>query len=174
MICTRSGRKDTWVCIGTALHSPPLTVTVDYDRPLSNALAAGKYGFVDHDICEQNFPVTRHGRIALDMIRVKFLWRATTDEVLAYFEQRQLRAADLPELLEFLEQYPHLDRERWTETRYVVALGSVFNDRNIHTLAPSIDRAAGLRNLELVRISRPCFAYPHDLDTSFLAVRDNR
>jgi hypothetical protein len=119
-------------------------VTVDYGRPLPEAILAGGYDWVDPDINVRHYPVLGSGARALELEIVHFGRPIAAADLLAELEDRGLRPALLEELLAFGALRPESEIEH-----PVVALGSTWR------LAPGLEAAGylhgrrGRRNLAL-------------------------
>jgi len=120
-------------------------VTVDYDLSLAAMIRKGAYDYVNPDITAEHFPVEGEGRVDVDVPIIGYDRPMTSDEVLADFAQRGLRAATLPHGLAVGEKYPDLQREG-----PVVLFGSGWHSRYGHRLVPYLwgddrGRSLGLR-----------------------------
>jgi hypothetical protein len=105
---------------------PIFRVTVNYDLPFEQMVAAGKYQWVSEDIKASrkadpadHFQLTGTGQQEIDIVLLHLNRDATTEEVLVEMRQQGLRPATIEELLvlgavhaQLQEQFP------------VVALGS--------------------------------------------------
>lgn len=138
-----------------------LVVTVDYAMTLPQMIAAGKYDWVNSDITQKNFPIEPSGAVEVPLELVDFGRSVGSDEVLAEFDRRGLRAATLPELLALGAAYPDLQRQF-----PIVALGSVWQDRDGDRLVPVLGVDDDGRDLGLDWFEREW----HD-DYRFFAVR---
>lgn len=103
--------------------SDPMRVTVDYSQPLEEMIAAGRYGRVNSNITEENFPIKGSGKVDLNLELVCFNKYISSNEAIAELKKLGMRPATLPELLAFDEKY--LEEQR----KYpILALGSVWRD----------------------------------------------
>ena len=119
-------------------------VTVNYDLPVGEAIAAGNYQAVNADINAKHFPSTRSGQAALEIVLVRFENRMKSEDVLQELDKEGLRAAELPEFLAFGAKYPDVQR------RFSVAgLGSVWRDRKGYRNVPCLYEASEGRYLDL-------------------------
>ena len=119
-------------------------VTVNYDLPVEEAIAAGNYQAVNADINAKNFPSARSGQAALEIVLVRFENRMNSEDVLQELDKEGLRAAELPEFLAFGAKYPDVQR------RFSVAgLGSVWRDRKGYRSVPCLYEASEGRYLDL-------------------------
>jgi hypothetical protein len=98
-----------------------LVVTVNRDRTIADGVVAGKYDWKNNDINDVNFRRTGSGSESAEIILVHFDRSMSTSNVLKELEKRNLRPADLQELLAIGEQSP--DKQRAFP---IVALGSVW------------------------------------------------
>jgi len=119
-------------------------VSVNYDLPLAEAIDAGNYQGVNSSITVQNFPSTRHGRVELEILLVRYDCRMTSEEVLGELDKEGLRPAELPEFLAFGAEYPEVQRQF-----SVVGLGSVWKDRKGYRNVPCLYEASEARYLDL-------------------------
>lgn len=136
------------------------SILVDYDMSVEEMIGRGKYDRVDADINSQNFPSTRRGTDNVRVVLVHFgrdtisepinrgmILEPKTEEVLFQLDKRNLRAAELPELLAVHAAYPEL-----RGGMPLVALGSVWQNP-VNQLVPGIwgDTTS---SLELAPIAR--------------------
>lgn len=119
-------------------------VTVHYDQSVRNAIAAGHYDWENDNITGKNFPSKRAGTADKEIILVKFDDAMDSDAVLSELDKQGLRAAELPEILAFGEQYPDVQREF-----PIVALASVWRRPDGYRCVPCLVRSAGRRDLDL-------------------------
>ena len=119
-------------------------VTVNYDLSVAEAIAAGNYQAVHQDINARNFPSTRSGQAALDIVLVRFEHRMRSEDVLQELEKEGLRAAELPEFLAFGAKYPDVQRKF-----SIAGLGSVWQDRKGYRNVPCLYEASEGRYLDL-------------------------
>jgi len=119
-------------------------VTVNYDLSLEEAIGAGNYQAVHQDINARNFPSTRTGQAALDIVLVRFEHRMRSEDVLQELEKEGLRAAELAEFLAFGAKYPDVQRKF-----SVAGLGSVWQDRKGYRNVPCLYEASEGRYLDL-------------------------
>ncbi|MFA4937139.1 MAG: hypothetical protein WC575_02520 [Patescibacteria group bacterium] len=90
-----------------------VTVSVNYDLSTAEAVLAGKYDGVDPTITDENFPATRQGKAEVYIIPVLFNDPSlfpTIKDVIAELVKRNLRPAELPELLAFGARFPDIQR----------------------------------------------------------------
>ncbi len=128
--------------IGTS--TGPFLLTVDYDVPLAELVAAGHYDYVSPDITEEHFSV-RRGEPNIESFVVHLSRPTPTDNVVNELERHDLRPATLPELLAFGAQYPNPKHEF-----PVLALGSIWDDpENGYRRAVRILEHPGDRRLDL-------------------------
>jgi len=66
---------------------------------------------VNADINARNFPSTRSGQAALEIVLVPFENRMKSEHVLQELDKEGLRAAALPEFLAFGAKYPDVQRK---------------------------------------------------------------
>jgi hypothetical protein len=119
-------------------------VTVNYDLSVEEAIDAGNYQAVHSDINAKNFPSTRRGQAALEIVLVRFEHRMRSEDVLQELNKDGLRAAELSEFLAFGAKYPDVQR------RFSVAgLGSVWRDRKGYRNVPCLYEASEGRYLDL-------------------------
>jgi len=119
-------------------------VLVDYGQTLQQMIANGKYDYANSDITSGNFPMTGNGKQEVVVKLVHFGRDMASDAVLKEFEARGLRAATLPELLAFGATYPEKQRKF-----PIVALGSVWRDRDGDRRVPCLGRSGSERELDL-------------------------
>ncbi len=118
-------------------------VTVDCRQSLQAMIQAGRYDWVNSDITEKHFPVTR-GSQDVSVELVHFDREMTSDDVLAELDRRGLRPATLPELLAFGAKYPEKQREF-----PIVALASAWRHWLGGRSVPFLSRNAEERDLGL-------------------------
>ena len=98
--------------------------TVNYNRGIEHSCQAGRYDYVDRNVSSANFGCKDYdGKIPRVMTLVRLDRDATTEEVRQYMSERNLRPANINELLAFGEAEPSL---QWKFT--IIALGSTWND----------------------------------------------
>jgi len=119
-------------------------VTVNYDLSLKEAINAGNYQAVHGDINAKNFPSTRSGQAALEIVLVRYEHRMKSEEVLQELGKEGLRPAELPEFLAFGAKYPDMQRKF-----SVAGLGSVWRDRKGYRNVPCLYEASEGRYLDL-------------------------
>jgi hypothetical protein len=119
-------------------------VTVNYDLSVEEAIQAGNYQAVHSDINARNFPSTRSGQAAMEVVLVRFENRMRSEDVLREFDKEGLRAAELPEFLAFGAKYPDVQRKF-----SVAGLGSVWGDRKGYRNVPCLYEASEGRYLDL-------------------------
>lgn len=107
--------------------SRQVSVFVDYERPLSQMIWAGKYHWVNSDINSEHFSVEGEGRMFKLLHLVLFKNAPTTNEILAELNKEGLRPATLAELLALAEKIPdplHYGSYNKYRGGNIVALGS--------------------------------------------------
>jgi hypothetical protein len=119
-------------------------VAVNYDLSVEEAIAAGDYQAVHAEITSKNFPSTRSGQVALDVVLVRFEHRMRSEDVISELDKEGLRAAELPEFLAFGAKYPDVQRKF-----SVAGLGSVWQDRKGYRNVPCLYEASEGRYLDL-------------------------
>jgi hypothetical protein len=125
---------------------PTYKVTVDYDQPLSQAIAAGGYDFVYEYITPENFPPARKGKVTVEIAVIDMGRNATADEILAELDRRGFRPANLQEFLTYgAENHVPPPRKVWT-----VALGSGWRSREGDRYVPVLIERPGRRSLDLI------------------------
>ncbi|MEK9174683.1 MAG: hypothetical protein AAB725_01805 [Patescibacteria group bacterium] len=117
-------------------------LTLNYDLPLAEAIAAGRYGVVNSDITPEHFPNIRTGTAELEAQLVHFNHPIDSDDVLKELDKIGLRAGELPELLAFGAKYPEKQREF-----PIISLGSVWRDRDDFRRVPGLWGHSDSRNL---------------------------
>jgi len=122
-----------------------LSVTVNRDRTIAEGIKAGEYNWSNDSINDKNFKRTGKGTEVTEIILVHFDKSMSTDKALKELEKRNLRPADLQELLAIGEQHP--DKQRQFP---IIALGSVWQNpggsRGVpYLLRGGSDRGLGLR-----------------------------
>lgn len=106
--------------IGTS--AGPFLLTVGYDTPFAELVAAGHYDYVSPDITEEHFRVGWGDR-DIESFIVHLHLPTSTDNVVKEMERHDLRPATMPELLAFGAQHPNSQREF-----PILALGSIWDD----------------------------------------------
>lgn len=104
----------------TTANTDTHTVTIDYQRPLAQMIAAGAYDHVNGDISEANFPVKRGDLAARELILVHLGGVASTEGVVHALDDLGVRSGRIEELLAFGAAFPQAQR------RFpIVALGAI-------------------------------------------------
>jgi hypothetical protein len=98
-------------------------IVVNYDMPLANLIAAGRYDWKNGDINDQNFPISGSGTSETEIALFHFNKSMSTDVVLDELDKRGFRAATLRELLALGADQPELQRQF-----PIIALGSIWRD----------------------------------------------
>ncbi len=137
------------------------TLPVNSALPLAEAIAAGKYDWVNPDITPDRFPIFGEATVEVEMRFVHFNCAMESDNVLKELDQAGLRPATLAELLAFGAKYPDKQREF-----PIIALGSVWQDRYGDRNVPGLWNDASVRRLRL-----NWFDSGWDEDCRFLACR---
>ncbi len=119
-------------------------LTVNYDQPVADAIAAGKYDWVNSDITQKNFPTKRSGQAEVEIELVHFNRAVSTKEVLVELDKRGLRPAELHELLSLGAKYPELQREF-----PIIGLASVLQRSYGSRSCPCLGRYGSERRLAL-------------------------
>jgi hypothetical protein len=86
-------------------------VSVNYDLSVEEMIKAGKYDQSSYEITSKNFPSSRTGTSEGVIQLVRFDGFMESKEVLRELEDRELRPANLPELLALGAQHPYLQRK---------------------------------------------------------------
>ncbi len=76
-------------------------ITVNYDLPLMEMIALGRYGWVSKDITSERFPITESGVKNIVPVIVHMGRYALTEEVIEEMSRRALRPANIAELLTY-------------------------------------------------------------------------
>ncbi len=121
-----------------------LTVTVNRDRTIADSVVAGKYTYQNNDINDTNFPRTGAGTESTEIILVHFDKSISTEKALAELEKRNLRPADVQELLAIGEQHPEKQRQF-----PIICLGSVWQNSDGDRYVPCLGRNGSDRELDL-------------------------
>jgi hypothetical protein len=96
-------------------------IIVNWNLPLAEMIAAGRYDSVDPGITEAHFPHNRsRGTTRPEVEIVSYDWRMSNEEIDRDLERRVLRDAELPELIAFGATYKDEQRKG-----PIVARGSV-------------------------------------------------
>jgi len=116
-----------------------LTVTVNRDRSIIDGVKAGKYDWTDSGTNDNNFKRSGKGtektEIILVHLPVYFSKSISTGEVLKKLDKRNLRLADVQELLAIGEEHPEKQR------RFpIIALGSVWRGPDGNWYVPCLGR----------------------------------
>ena len=136
-------------------------IVVDYSKSLAEMIRAGNYNDVDDDITGSHFPVKGQGNVELEVEIVHYDKSMTSEDIVRDMESRGLRSATLPELLAFGAFFPDKQREF-----LIMALGSVWRERNVIRFVACLDSGSSERKLTLAIWSGYWDKYYH-----FLAVR---
>ncbi len=134
-------KKNPYDCTITDIDEV-LTVTVDRDRSIVDGVKADKYDWSDNSINDKNFKPTGKGSVGTEIILVHFDKSMSTNKVLKELDKRNLRPADLQELLAIGEKYPEKQREF-----PVIALGSVWQGPYGDRIVPYLGRDGACRKL---------------------------
>ena len=122
-------------------------LSVDYERSVEKGVKAGRYDWANSNITSRNFPAERNGTAEVEMKLIHFNRHISTTKALRELDRMEYRPAELHELLAFGEKYPEVQRGF-----PVVALGSVWQNRNGHRFVSYLFRYGLERNLHLERI----------------------
>jgi len=126
-----------------------LRVTVNRDRSIADGVTDGKYNSSNPDINDTYFPRSRAGIESSEIVLVHFDKSMSTDNVLKELEERNLRPADVQELLAIGEQYPDKQREF-----PIIALGSIRQRLVGRRVVPYLHALGSNRELYLDWIGR--------------------
>jgi hypothetical protein len=96
--------------------------SVSYDKSFEDQLAEGCYDFINPNITEKNFPVTK-GDTNVEAVLLKPYFFITHEEILAYMERKGLRPATTAELNAFGSNFKNEQLEH-----IIVGLGSLWLD----------------------------------------------
>ncbi len=120
------------------------TLSVDYDRPFSEQVAAGRYDRANEFVTETRFPVEGRGRADVGATLVCLERTASTAEVLQVLEERGRRLGGIAELLALGAARPELQR-----AFPVVGLGSVADYPHDYRRIPFLWGSPRVRHLDL-------------------------
>lgn len=129
-------------------------VSVNYDQPLADAIAAGRYDSVNSDIVSDHFPSSRTGTIEVEIHLIHFDKSMESAVVLREFYGMGLRAAEPSELLALGAAHPDLEREF-----PIIALGSVWQGRGGDRGVPFLGRDGSERVLGLAWVGGGWFGF---------------
>lgn len=132
------------IMFGRQKASDTFKVVVNYGKTLAEMIQFGKYGWVNDDINDRNFPIQRSGQHEVELALVHLNRDATTKEVLAHLDSNGLKAAGIEHLLAFGATYPEIQKEF-----PVVALGSAWVDDDGDRRYPCLDFDDDERELRL-------------------------
>jgi hypothetical protein len=118
--------------------------TVNYDQPIEEARKAGNYDWENSDITSKNYPTSRKGTADIVLHIEHFDRQISSETVIAELDKKGLRPAETHELLALGATYPELQREF-----PIIALGSVWQDRDGGRSVPCLDRGGSKRGLDL-------------------------
>jgi hypothetical protein len=104
----------------TSAETDTCTVTIDYQQPFGQMIAAGAYDNVNSHITEASFPVQRGDVAVRELILVHLGAVASTGDVLHALDDLGVRSARIEELLAFGAAYPQAQRQF-----PIVALGAI-------------------------------------------------
>ena len=130
--------------VPNTVNSNIYRLTVNYDQPVADAIAAGKYDWVNSDITQKSFPTNRTGKAEVEIEPVHFNRAVSTKEALAELDKSGLRPAELHELLSLGAEYPELQREF-----PIIGLGSVWQGSYGFRYCPCLDGGGLRRGLDL-------------------------
>jgi len=117
---------------------------VDYGKSVEDGVKAGRYNWSNPNITSKNFPTKRKGTAVVEVELVHFNRYIWTAEILHKLDKMGCRPAELHELLAFGEKHPEAQQEF-----PVIALGSVWRDRNGHRNVPYLYEFGSKRLLGL-------------------------
>jgi hypothetical protein len=104
----------------TSAQTATCTVTIDYQQPLRQMIAAGAYDQVHRQITEASFPLQRADVAASELTLVHLGAVASTDAVLHELDHLGVRSGRIEELLAFGAAYPQAQQQF-----PIVALGAI-------------------------------------------------
>lgn len=119
-------------------------LNVDYDQKIEDAVADGKYDYKNDDITSKNFPTSRKGSADIVLHLVHFNRNISSDDVILELDKLGLRPAETHEELAFGAAHPDIQRQF-----PIVALGSVWQDRDGDRYVPCLFRVGSERSLYL-------------------------
>lgn len=134
----------------TNMLSVSVTVHVDYDRSLEDAVKAGKYPCGDSNIASDKFPEAGTGIKATEVFFLNFGVEMNSYDALPAIESFGLRPANLRELLAVGEEHPSLQNEF-----PIVALGSIWKPHHERWFVPALGLDRAQRELRLKKYSSP-------------------
>jgi len=120
------------------------SVFVEYGRSVSDLVAAGNYDWKNGEVNDKNFPRPENGSHTVEVQLIHFNRVIRTEEALKELDRQGLKPADLHTLLSLGAKYPDLQREF-----PIVALGSVWQDRNGNRDVPYLNGSGLERHLDL-------------------------
>ena len=95
----------------TSATTETCTVTIDYQQPFGQKIAAGAYDHVNSHITEASFPVQRGDVAVRELILVHLGAVASTGDVLHALDDLGVRSARIEELLAYGATYPQAQRQ---------------------------------------------------------------
>ena len=120
------------------------TVTINYSKSLKEMIKVGEYDYHHSDITAENFPIEGEGTVEVNLQLIHLNEVLSTKEVLAELDKQGMRPATLAELLALGWMFKELQREF-----PIVALGSVWRNRNGHRDVPYLISRGSDRDLNL-------------------------
>ncbi len=121
-----------------------IKLNIDYSENLEDLIKRGKYDWVDSNINSSNFPNDRKDKEKIELKLIHFGEGITTKEVLKELEAKNLRPANLYELLNLGIKESELQRKF-----YIVTLGSVWRDPDGSRYCAYLGRHSDGRHLHL-------------------------
>ncbi len=119
-------------------------LSISSSLSLSDRIALGKYGWVNSDITEENFPEKVGKDYEVEYKVFHFNRSISSESAIAEMEKEGFRAGNLAELLKLGEIKPELQREF-----PIVALGSTWRDAGGARYVPVLGCDDGRRRLGL-------------------------
>ncbi|MDD4901756.1 MAG: hypothetical protein PHE24_01335 [Patescibacteria group bacterium] len=98
-------------------------VSIDYSLSLDSMISLSNYGCYRPDYTTENFPVTGHGKVQVDLQFVQFKDHTPDKNLLNDLDNAGFRPGTLPELLIFGQYYPDESK-----THVILEIGSIWND----------------------------------------------
>jgi hypothetical protein len=126
-----------------SLDGPSLEISIDYSQTLDTMIEAGRYGYVDSLIIEEDFPLTGRGISTNRLVLVGFDRFTGSGDAVRDMTRLRLRPAKIEHLLAYGACH-------WQgEPTLIVALGSLRPGPSGLTYVPYLDGADDSRCLDL-------------------------
>ena len=142
------------------------SIIVNYGMNLMNMLESARCNWHDKDLNSENFPVTKKETVENRFKLVRFVRKMNTNEVEAQLKQKNMRPAELRELLAFCNDTVNFEIP---DECSIIALGSTWIDSSSSTERVNVPCVRG--NNQARRIIGNDISSDWDESNYFLAVQ---